>query len=410
MRRLGALTSFAMAAGLVGVLTGIAPASAQFASTPRGGAGCPGNPQALGTSRTLAIEPGAYHRLGVMQYRETLPLADKEVVLTFDDGPLPPYSNEVLDILAAQCVKVTYFLVGAMAREFPGVVRRIYEEGHTIGTHSENHPLRFSGLPIEKLRWQIDQGIADVSAALGDSSELAPFFRIPGLERTDAIERELDARSLVTFSADVVADDWFRRIRPAEIARRAMSRLEAHGKGILLLHDIHRTTVAALPLILRELKEKGFRVVHVVPAEPNRIEIASGEGALVAAPTSGADARGAALWPKVAASVAGNLTALPAPDTEAFDVGYRPWRYATLEGAKDRAGTTAAADDVVWCDLSNIAAPSAQAQLPVPSMQDIGLPLQDFRSVAEAADLRPSLAATDTEESAAAAPSAVSPN
>jgi len=222
----------------------------------------------------LVLEPGTLTRVGLMQYPQTLPLADKEVVLTFDDGPLPRYSNPVLDILAAQCVQATYFLVGQMARTYPAVVRRIYEAGHSIGTHSEDHPSGFQKLPIEKMRQEIDDGIADVSAALGDPQGLAPFFRIPGLARSDAVENELAARSLVAFSSDTVADDWHHRIKPGEIVRRAMNRLQAHGKGILLLHDIHPATVAALPELLHQLKEAGFRVVHVVPAAADRIEIA----------------------------------------------------------------------------------------------------------------------------------------
>jgi peptidoglycan/xylan/chitin deacetylase (PgdA/CDA1 family) len=73
-------------------------------------------------------------------------------------------------------VKATYFLVGEMARAFPATVRRIYEEGHTIGTHSEHHPTRFGQLPVERMRHEIDRGISDVSAAPGDPKYLAPFF------------------------------------------------------------------------------------------------------------------------------------------------------------------------------------------------------------------------------------------
>src|SRR6516164_5239806 len=94
-------------------------------------ANCPGHPDALGTSRVLALDPAQYPRVGHTQYPNSLPLNDKEVVLTFDDGPIPPYSNEILDILVSQCVKVTYFMVGEMARAYPAVVRRVYEEGHT---------------------------------------------------------------------------------------------------------------------------------------------------------------------------------------------------------------------------------------------------------------------------------------
>src|SRR5262249_53548952 len=103
-------------------------------------ANCPGHPDALGTSRVLAINLAQYRRIGHMQYSDSLPLADKEVVLTFDDGPILPYSNQILDILASQCVKATYFLVGKMARAFRATVRRSYEEGHTIGTQSIIRP------------------------------------------------------------------------------------------------------------------------------------------------------------------------------------------------------------------------------------------------------------------------------
>jgi len=262
------------AAIIVAFAAPLALACALAAAAPARAEDCPGNPDALGTSRVLTIEPGENQRFGLMQYPQTLPLADKEVVLTFDDGPVPRYSNQVLDILASQCVKATYFLVGEMAKQYPAVVRRIYEAGHTIGTHTQDHPLRMRSLSIERVRHEIDDGIASVAAALGDPNDVAPFFRIPGLLHTDEIESELAARSLVTFSADVVADDWFHRISPRQIVRRAISRLEARGKGILLLHDIHAATVAALPEILWELNDYGFHVVHIIPAErPGRIEI-----------------------------------------------------------------------------------------------------------------------------------------
>ncbi len=97
---------------------------------------CPGHPDALGTSRVLTISPHDFARIGHIQYKQTLPLNDHEVVLTFDDGPIPPYSNIILDTLDAQCVKATYFMVGEMAHAYPSIARRIYNAGHTIGTHT----------------------------------------------------------------------------------------------------------------------------------------------------------------------------------------------------------------------------------------------------------------------------------
>ena len=289
-------------------------------------ANCLGHPDALGTSRVLALDPAAYPRVGRMQYPNSLPLNDKEVVLTFDDGPLPPSSNQILDILAAQCVKVTYFLVGEMARAFPAVVRRIYEEGHTIGTHSEDHPTRFGQLPVEKMRREIDWGISDVGAALGDPKYLAPFFRIPGLARSDVVESELAARGLIVFSSDTVADDWHRRISAKGIIAAAMQRLEASGKGMLLLHDIHPKTVAALPGILKELKDKGFHIVQLVPAASYMIAMANKPEARIVASGFAAEPinrddvdHGAPRWPRAVANGAAEAATLPVPDAAAFE-------------------------------------------------------------------------------------------
>jgi len=230
---------------------------------------CPGNPHALGTSRTIVVDPREHIRIGTMDYAETLPLAEGEVVLTFDDGPIPPYTGKVLDILAAECVKATYFIVGQMAREYPALVRRAYNDGHTIGTHSMTHPFRFRALSVERGNAQIDDGIAATAAALGDPDKVAPFFRFPGFGHTGAAHEHAAERGLMVWGADIPADDWH-KLGPHEVARRAVQRLEYKGKGILLLHDIHQRTVDALPLILEELKARGFRVVHVVPASAER--------------------------------------------------------------------------------------------------------------------------------------------
>jgi peptidoglycan/xylan/chitin deacetylase (PgdA/CDA1 family) len=226
---------------------------------------CSGNPNALGTARVLTVSPADYARIGAMDHGAELPLADKEVVLTFDDGPLPRYTNQILDILAAQCVKATFFMVGEMARAYPATVHRVFAEGHSIGTHSEDHPKGFGKLPRQLVEYEIDRGIIDVTAALGDSGQVAPFFRVPGLAHSDAIEDELAARHLIWFGSDTVADDWHHRISPKKIIALALSRLEARGKGILLLHDVHRATAVALPALLKELKDRGFHIVQVVP-------------------------------------------------------------------------------------------------------------------------------------------------
>ena len=142
---------------------------------------------------------------------------------------------------------------------------------------------------MPRFEQQVDGGIASVDAALGDPKALSPFFRIPGLGRTSAIEEYLASKSLVTWSADVVADDW-KHIGAKEIVKRAMRRLDEKGRGILLLHDIHPATVLALPTLLKELKDRGYHVVQVVAAGERPKSLPE----LVASPDTSKES-----WPRV---------------------------------------------------------------------------------------------------------------
>ena len=305
--RRSASSRFALGLGL---LTGIA--APQFASA----ADCHGHPDALGTSRILVVDPRAHPRIGTMQYPETLPLEDHEVVLTFDDGPLPRNSDQILEILAAQCVKATFFTIGKMAQAYPEGVRKLRDAGHTIGTHSWDHPLGMNRMSDQRTGQEIDQGIAAVTSALGDNISLAPFFRIPGLARAPGIEDYLAAQGIQIWSADFPADDW-RHVSAARVHDLAMQRLEDKGRGILLLHDIQAKTVAALPRILHDLKARGYRIVHVVPStlqdpptptEPQQWQLH---------PPS--EAVAILHWPKIPNFVFADTETLPAPALSELD-------------------------------------------------------------------------------------------
>jgi peptidoglycan/xylan/chitin deacetylase (PgdA/CDA1 family) len=234
-----------------------------FTGAPLFASECPDNPDALGTSRAIAVSPTEYPRVGSMQYSQTLPLDDHEVVLTFDDGPLSPYTSRVLDILKAQCVQATFFIIGQMAESYPYLLRRVRDEGHSIGTHTQDHPLK--SLPVERMKQEIDDGIESVGRALGNPLEVAPFFRFPGLIHPVPVEDYLASKRIMVWSADLVADDW-RRISPDQVLKRALIRLEKRGRGILLLHDMQRRTTLALPKLLAALKTQNYHIVHVVPA------------------------------------------------------------------------------------------------------------------------------------------------
>jgi peptidoglycan/xylan/chitin deacetylase (PgdA/CDA1 family) len=241
---------------------------AGVAADPVHAADCAKNPDALGTSRVIVVDPKEHPGIGTMQYKETLPLNDHEVVLSFDDGPLPRRTSRILDELAAECVEANFFIIGSMAAQFPRLVRRAYAEGHTIGTHTQNHPLNLRRLPPDKAHKEIDDGIASTGSALGDVKEVSPFVRLPGLGTSAAIEDYIASEGMMIWSTDFVADDW-RHISAKQVLARALQRLEKKGKGILLLHDIQPATVAALPLLLKELKRRHYAIVHVIAAAPD---------------------------------------------------------------------------------------------------------------------------------------------
>src|SRR5436309_2843703 len=322
---------------LVGVRTlqwaalclGLLAITAQTASA----ADCPGHPDALGTSRTLAVDPKQHPRIGTMQYAETLPLRDHEVVLTFDDGPLPRNSNQVLGILAAQCVKATFFIIGRMAQASPEGVRKLRDAGHSIGTHTQSHPRAMKRMSIERARQEIDDGIASVKTALGDDTALAPFFRFPGLSRAEAVEDYLASQRIQIWSADFPADDWH-HISSSRVYDIAMKRLQAKGRGILLLHDIQARTVAALPRILRELKARGYRIVHVVPATPEQPATPTELQQWQLHPPS--ETVAISHWPKIPSFVFANAEMLPAPALSDLD-----WRHGQSMEASDHASRPA---------------------------------------------------------------------
>jgi hypothetical protein len=158
----------------------IATLLALIATGPARAAECPGKPDALGTSRTLVIDPTEHIRLGMMQYPETLPLGDHEVVLTFDDGPLPPYTTRALDILASECVKATFFLVGRMVKAYPETVRQIHAAGHSIGTHSNSHPFTFHRMTQQQADAESKAGSQPSPPRSAIATRLRPSSAFPG--------------------------------------------------------------------------------------------------------------------------------------------------------------------------------------------------------------------------------------
>jgi len=195
-------------------------------------------------------------------YARTLNLRDREVVLTFDDGPLGANTQTVLDTLDKHCVKATFFSVGRMALANPKLLREYDRRGHTIGTHTFSHPRAMDHMPIEDAKLEIEKGFAAVSSALG--KPIAPFFRFPGLRDSPEAVAYLATRNISTWSVDVISGDTDPGANAAKVTRDVLARVRGAGKGIILFHDIKKPTAEALDGIITALKKDGYKFVHVV--------------------------------------------------------------------------------------------------------------------------------------------------
>ncbi|MEP9377607.1 polysaccharide deacetylase family protein [Aquabacter sp. CN5-332] len=227
---------------------------------------CP-RPGTLGTTRVMEVPAGV--RVGTKSFPQTLPLAEKEVVLTFDDGPWPTTTAAVLDALKAECVKATFFLIGQNARARPELVRRTLAEGHTVAHHSMTHPeATLAKMPFEAAVAEIEHGMAaDDQAAYGTSTGAPriPFFRFPGFAATPQLLDYLAGRGISVFGADLWASDW-NKMTPEQELDLVLRRLDAAGRGIILFHDTKSQTAAMIPAFLRALAVRGYHIVHIVPA------------------------------------------------------------------------------------------------------------------------------------------------
>ncbi len=222
-------------------------------------AACPGNPNALGVSRTVEIDTANGPGFGSLHFKNYDFLQPGEVVLTFDDGPWPGNTPAVLGALAAQCTKGLFFPIGEHAMWHPEILKQVAAAGHTIGSHTWSHAY-LAKLPADQAQLEIEKGISAVRAALGQPE--APFFRFPGLSFTPEQMSYLGTRNVSAFSADFNSQD-FKIHKPDLVIASVMTKLQKSGKGIILMHDFQHGTSLALPEILKQLKANGYRVVQV---------------------------------------------------------------------------------------------------------------------------------------------------
>jgi peptidoglycan/xylan/chitin deacetylase (PgdA/CDA1 family) len=222
------------------------------------------NPDGLGVSRTVVIDTTGGPGFGFLQYKQFDFLTDKEVVLTFDDGPWPT-TPAVLKALADECTKGLFFPVGKHTTYHPEILRQVAAAGHTIGSHTWSHAhLDSKKLTEQQVREEIEKGFSAVKMALGAAP--APFFRFPALAHTQPALGYLATRNIAMFSCDVDSND-FKSSGPDQVIQNVMTKLDKQGKGVILMHDLQKHTAVALPALLRRLKAGGYKVVQMKAKE-----------------------------------------------------------------------------------------------------------------------------------------------
>jgi peptidoglycan-N-acetylglucosamine deacetylase len=224
------------------------------------------NPDALGVSRVVEIDTTGGPGFGFEHFKQLDFLADKEVVLTFDDGPWPANTPAVLKALADECTKAVFFPIGKHATYHPEILRQVAAAGHTIGAHTWSHAnLNSKKITEQQAKDEIEKGFSAVKLALGTAP--APFFRFPELQHGPAAMAYLGTRDVAIFSCDVDSFD-FKSKDAAQVVNTVMTKVDKLGKGIILMHDFQKHTAEALPTLLRRLKAGGYKIVQMKARTP----------------------------------------------------------------------------------------------------------------------------------------------
>lgn len=224
------------------------------------------NPNALGVARVVQIDTTGGPGFGFEHFKQLDFLRDKEVVLTFDDGPWPVNTPSVLKTLADECTKAIFFPIGKHATYYPEILKHVAAEGHTIGSHTWSHAnLNNKKLTDDQRKDEIEKGFSAVKWALGAAP--SPFFRFPALQHPPAMVTYLGERNISMWSCDLDSFD-FKSRTAQKVVDTVMSKLEKNGKGIILMHDFQKHTAEALPEIMKRLKAGGYKVVQVKAKAP----------------------------------------------------------------------------------------------------------------------------------------------
>ncbi len=224
------------------------------------------NPNALGIARVVEIDTTGGPGFGFEHFKQLDFLREKEVVLTFDDGPWPLNTPSVLKTLADECTTGIFFPIGKHATYYPEILKQVAAAGHTIGAHTWSHAtLTNKKLTEDQRKEEIEKGFSAVKWALG--APPSPFFRFPALQHPPEMVTYLGTRNVAIFSCDLDSFD-FKASKPQTVIDSVMKKLDKLGKGIVLMHDFQKHTAEALPDLLHKLKDAGYKVVQMKAKAP----------------------------------------------------------------------------------------------------------------------------------------------
>jgi len=184
-------------------------------------------------------------------------ITEPYVALTFDDGPHPKNTPRLLDILKARNVKATFFVIGRSVDTYPHIARRIVAEGHEIGNHTYTHG-KLTSMSDAKVREEIDKSRRAIGRATGVKARtMRPPYGALLQRQREMLHREYGFPTIL-WSVDPL--DWQ---RPGVSVVRQRIVDGARPGGILLAHDLHSSTVDAMPSTIDALLKKGFKFVTV---------------------------------------------------------------------------------------------------------------------------------------------------
>ena len=192
-------------------------------------------------------------------------LNDQEINLTFDDGPLPGKTDNVLAILESAGVRANFYEMGKNAFFFPELSEHARRNGNVVGSHSVYHPIMKNPTPISAM-FEILCGAFFVGQASG---EAVPFFRFPGGAWNDSTVKITHDNGLAVFFWDMDSTDWKAGATAESVYNTFFDELDVMKKGIMLMHDVHGHTGVALPYILEELAVRKYTTVLFEPAAPS---------------------------------------------------------------------------------------------------------------------------------------------